>query len=256
MRKVLLNSGTVVILGLSLVILTGILIMPGVAGNGSDNRKLMPPHSSAHGATAGEWSVRWNLWADSLPVDHHPLFDTADCSAGQSGDVWFLGGTFTTITGEDGVVRGVANRDCTIPPGKALFFPIVAAETSTLEGNGETEEELRELVVYFADHIDPDALFCIVDGVAANDLIEFRTESRLFEYGPLPENNLLQFFGFDAPAGSTSPAVSDGVFVMVKPLSAGKHTIHFGGTLVFTLADDGFDFIFDLDITYNITVKK
>lgn len=36
----------------------------------------------------------------------------------------------------------------------------------------------------------------------------------------------------------------------------GKHTIHFGGTVVYTLADDGFDFVFDLDITYQITVSK
>jgi len=59
-----------------------------------------------------------------MPIDHHPLYDTADCSAGQSGPVWFLGGTFTTIEQSPGVVVGIANRTCTVPADKALFFPI------------------------------------------------------------------------------------------------------------------------------------
>jgi hypothetical protein len=34
----------------------------------------------------------------------------------------------------------------------------------------------------------------------------------------------------------------------------GTHTLHFGGSAVFTQAQDGFDFTFKLDITYHITV--
>ena len=61
--------------------------------------------------------------------------------------------------------------------------------------------------------------------------------------------------GFQA-IWTTSSAVSDGYFVMVRPLSAGEHVLHFGGAFVFTLAEDGFDFSFTLDITYRITVSS
>jgi hypothetical protein len=56
------------------------------------------------------------------------------------------------------------------------------------------------------------------------------------------------------PEGTTTSAVSDGYFVMLAPLSPGRHTIHFAGAFVFTLEADGFDFSFSLDITYHIKV--
>ena len=75
----------------------------------------------------------------------------------------------------------------------------------------------------------------------------------LFTFGPLPDNNILESFGYDAPEGATSPSVSDGVFVMLKPLAAGQHTIHFGGTL--DLSGVGGP-LFVQDITYHVTVKR
>jgi hypothetical protein len=90
------------------------------------NPGVLPPQSHAFGATYGEWNARWWQWALSMPVDAHPLFDTADCSAGQSGHVWFLGSTFsaTPDPGDpDNAIIGTAERDCTVPTGKALFHP-------------------------------------------------------------------------------------------------------------------------------------
>jgi hypothetical protein len=49
----------------------------------------------------------------------------------------------------------------------------------------------------------------------------------MFEFGPLPENNLFQFFDLEAPAGTKSFSVSDGMFLLVEPLSPGTHTIRF-----------------------------
>jgi hypothetical protein len=53
----------------------------------------------------------------------------------------------------------------------------------------------------------------------------YRSESPLFEWGPLPENNI-----FGAPEGTTSPAVDAGVYLLVNPLSVGTHVVEFGGT--------------------------
>jgi hypothetical protein len=220
---------------------------------GDNTPGVLPVNSDPNGLTYEEWSARHWQWLYSMPIDAHPLFDTADVSAGQKGEVWFLGGTFSAIELEPGVVVGMANRTVTIPSGKKLFFPLVDVEAATLEGNGDTEAELRAAAKFFADFIVPDSLFCEIDGVSVKNLPDYRVQSPLYVYGPLPDNNVLQFSGLDAPKGSTSNSVSDGVFVMLAPLSAGKHTVHFGGTL--DLSSVG-GTVFIQDITYNITVGK
>jgi hypothetical protein len=213
------------------------------------NSRVIPVTSSAYRQTYAEWSAAHWQWLYSLPVDEHPLFETADVSQGQSGKVWFLGGTFSS-TEVDGVVVGQANREARIPSGTPLFFPIMDVEAATLEGNGETEAELAALASAFADLIVPESLFLYIDGQPVTNLAEYRVRSPLFEYGPLPENNVLAGPPYYAPAGATSPAVSDGYFVMLKPLPVGTHTLYFGGLL----DASEFGFQFALDITYEITV--
>jgi hypothetical protein len=215
-----------------------------VAGSNGDSR-VYPLSANPHGASYGEWSTRHWQWLYSLPVDHNPLFDTADCSTGQTDHVWFLGGTFTTTT-VGGTVIGRVTRECKIPSGTDLFFPLLDAECSTLEGNGTTEAELRACARSDADLIIPGSLFCVIDGTPVSDPSQFRVQSPLFTFGPLPANNAL-----GAPQGSTSPSVSDGYFVMLKPLSVGEHTLHFGGTADLTPVGGP---IFIQDITYHITV--
>lgn len=220
--------------------------------------KALPVNSRPFGKSYAQWSAEWWKWCYSLPVDRHPLFDTADCDEGQSGPVWFLGGTFTVLTGENGEVIGRATRDCTIPVGKALFFPILNNECSTVEGNGETEAELRDCAEFFATGVlNPNSnLRCTIDGRRVENLQRHKVGSPLFTYGPLPDNNILESFGLDAPEGTTSPAVSDGIWVMVAPLSRGRHTIQFSGSAIFTQEEHGFDFVFTLDITYHLTVGE
>lgn len=217
---------------------------------GNPNSKVAPLNSTPHGLTYGEWSAAHWQWIYSLPVDAHPLFDTADCSAGQTGNVWFLGGTFTTIEVGPGVVVGEVERECTIPSGTALFFPLINAEASTIEGNGETESELRDAANFFADFIDGDSVFLEINGQAA-DVTGNRVESPLFTFGPLPANNILASFGYDAPEGATSLSVGDGYFAFVKPLPVGTHTLHFGGEADFSPAGGP---LFIQDITYTVTV--
>jgi hypothetical protein len=216
------------------------------------NPGVMPPNSKSHGMTYGEWSAKWWQWVYSIPADQHPLNDglyipgeepTGDCSngsSGQSGSVWFLGGGWSAAE-VGNAFYAYAVRDCAIPAGKALFFPIINAECSTLEGNGATEEALRACAIGLVDLAAN--LTATIDGVVIQDLDKYRAASPLFTFGPLPENNLLG----KAP-GAVSPAVADGVYLMLPPLSAGNHTIHFAGTVP--------DFNFFLDITYNLTVGK
>lgn len=196
----------------------------------------------------GDWSIEFWQWLYSMPTDAHPLFDTADCSEGQSGNVWFLGGTFSTVPVNPTTVIGEADRECTVPPGTALYFPLINAACSNLEGDGETDEELRACANFLADHMGD--LVAVVDGAPLGNLETYRAESDLFEFGPLPEGNVL---GQDE--GTTGIAVADGIAVMLAPLSAGEHTVEFSGAAVFTAEDDGFDFTFILDIGYTIYVE-
>jgi hypothetical protein len=138
-----------------------------------------------------------------------------------------------------------------MPSGKALFFPIIDAECSTAEGNGTTNTALRSCAISMVNHTT--SLAADVDGISVKSLANYRVQSPLFKWGPLPNNSVFQD-PVHFPAGTTSPSVSDGYFLLLAPLSAGSHTIHFSGSVVFTLAQDGFDFRFSLDITYHLTV--
>ncbi|MCA1706817.1 MAG: hypothetical protein LC808_27575 [Actinobacteria bacterium] len=82
--------------------------------------RVLPPRSRPFGLTYAQWSEKWWQWALSIPEEQNPMLDPtgANCGIGQSGRVWFLAGTFG---------GGPATRVCTVPVGKALFFPIVNA---------------------------------------------------------------------------------------------------------------------------------
>jgi hypothetical protein len=199
------------------------------AAQATADSKVIPANANHRGQSYAEWSAGQWQWLFSQPVDEHPLFETADCSAGQSGRVWYLGGTFASLEIAPGVILGEADRSCTIPSGTSLFFPLIDVECSALEGDGETEAELRECANFLADFIVPATVFLTIDGKPVTNTESLRVESPLFTIGPLPDNNVFQLFGLDAPEGTTTSSVSDGFFAMVKPLSVGKHTLHFGG---------------------------
>jgi hypothetical protein len=64
-----------------------------------------------------------------------------------------------------------------------------------------------------------------VDGMKLQNLEKYRILSPLLDM-TFPEDNPL-----GAPAGPTQ-MVSDGFYVFLEPLSAGKHEVHFSGTTI------------------------
>jgi hypothetical protein len=209
------------------VLIFGLLLAAGTAL--ADDNQLS-------GLTAQWWQV-----ITSIPTTVNPLVDTtgADCMVGQRGPVWFLTGS---------LFGGTVTRNCTIPAGEWLFFPVINNYQNNSPGIcGQTGSlDVAQLRANVAPFIDAATNLSVhVDGRAVNQLA--RVKSVAFAT-TLPADNI-----FIAPCGGPgtsppgvySPSVDDGIYVLLPPLSVGAHTLHFhsestGGFL--------------LDVTYNLTI--
>jgi hypothetical protein len=212
------------------------LAVPYRAQAAKGNPRVIPPRANYRGLSYGEWDAQWwsNLLSTPVVNGSQPYLD-GGAFEGENGVLFLVG------------IPGGATFDITIPPGTPLFFPVVSIECSVFEPDpfhGDDEASLRACAKNLMDNTS--GLFAVIDGVPVQDLDSYRVTSPLFEWGPLPEDNLFAFFGFDAPAGTTSLAVDDGVWLLLPPLSVGTHELHFGGT---------FDSLgFGIDTTYRVTV--
>jgi hypothetical protein len=197
---------------------------------------VLSPNAQAYGKSYAEWSAAWWQWALAQPVTGHPFIDDPafNVAAGQSGNVWFLGCPFGTV-----------QRSVTIPPGKALFVALLNIESSNLEEPpffGATAADQQAIAQTFADFIID--VSCSIDGRSVSDISQYRVQSPQYVFtAPTP-----WIFG---ATGGTGTSVADGYYVMLAPLSAGTHTLHFSGAFKFSDAPGD---TLPLDMTYVITV--
>jgi hypothetical protein len=174
---------------------------------------IIPIDSRPYNRTYGEWSVNWWLYLMQFPKESSPAGDNtgALCAKNQDNEhVWFLVGTF----------GGAADRSCTVPSNKSIFFPLLNNECSILEFPKLKAE--AELTSCARQPMDKVVLQLSIDGQDIKNLTSYRVTSSLFNV-TFPDNNV---FGVDS--GPTQ-AVSDGYFVMLKPFPAGEHQIKFSG---------------------------
>jgi hypothetical protein len=189
------------------------------AGRNPNPGIVKSPSSGYRGSSYGERAAQWWQTMYTMPVTNgeHPLL-TGGAVMGED-NILFLAAAPVTAT-----------INVTIPKGTAIFVPVVNAECSTVEPDpfhGDTEPELRACA---NGHIDnTSGLTATVDGAPVVELTSYREESPFFEF-TLPENNVLQFLGQDAPAGTIAQAVDAGVYLLLNPLKEGGHTIHVSGT--------------------------
>jgi hypothetical protein len=216
---------------------------------------IAPIQSNPYGQSYGEWSAHLWQWEFMQPVTASLVFDTAGCSAGQSGPVWFLGGIIVPNS-TLGYTAVAPPRTCTVPAGVSLFIPLMNTECSSMPNDAfgdASEAGLRSCAEFFANMINRNTLSVTVDGVqiSGSALAQYRAESPLFQFGPLPQGN--PFDLIEAPTqGDVATSVSDGYYVMLRPLSAGKHVVHFYGEVDMP---DG-SLIFAQDITYHLIVGR
>jgi hypothetical protein len=207
---------------------------------------ILPPNSHAFGKTYGAWSAAWWQYVEAQPVSSNPLVDStgAGCRKAQSGKVFFLVGANGT---------GSFTRDrCTVPNGKALFFPLV--NTFFFEPGFTAQQDWEALQAAFGG---AKQLHASVDGVPVGNLDPATTPYRVCA-GPVERCNAPPFSVF-LPAenfftsegvkeGTYEPAVADGYYLLLTPLKPGPHTVTFGGTALF------FGGEFSEDITYHLVV--
>lgn len=207
------------------------------------NNTIVKPEGQYRGDSYAELEAQWWQTMYAIPVvnGQHPLLTGG---AVVSNDIAFLVSAPPTSTN----AQGTTMIDITIPSGTAIFVPIVNAECSDIEPDpfhGDTEPELRACA---NGHIDnTSSLSATIDSVPVSQVQSYRTQSPLFEF-TLPENNVLEFQGIPAPAGTTAQAVDAGMYLLIRQLSAGTtHTLRVRGTFD--------EFGQKIDTTFRITVQ-
>jgi len=233
--------------------------LPAPAAGRNPNPGVLPIDSTPYGQSYGDWGGAWWAWALGISKAQNPLFDTTGefCHVNQAGPVWFLAGNF----------GGANTRTCTVPAGKALFFPILnnvywapedlafvkdfVAPSQGWDLAGLTDAEILRMGVNWAtDHAT--ALSATIDGVPVENPWQYRADSSAFA---MELSDVLADFGY--PPGVRDPNVADGYWIMLRPLSPGQHTINFASAAKYSVADgDPFDLEFSLDVTFHITVLK
>ena len=185
------------------------------------------------GKTIGQWSAKWWQWALSIPEGSNPIRE-GDCNQNQSGPVWFL-------AGNEG---SVSDRECRVPSGKHILFPLVNALywNDSVSEPVSVEQKRSELDFFLSLGCNLSATIDGTPSVYHNPTI--RTQSPTFPIKFI-ENNI---YG-ESAGWVDKKAVSDGFWVMLPPLDKGDHVIHFTGAF----CDGGEPFI-EVDVTYQITV--
>src|SRR5205809_829879 len=199
------RQGVALIVGIVL----GLLLLAEIASAESD---IFSPHSKPFHKTFSQWSAEWWQFVLSFPTSENPLLDSTGekCAIGQHGPVWFL----------MGALGGSVERRCSVPARTALFFPVV--NLVNVNTNTQTAEALRAEIASCFDGVT--TLSVEVDGTPIEGLQRhpdrFRVRSVAFDV-TLPAKNLFEVFAVVLPSGIYSPAVSDGFYIMLKPLDVG-----------------------------------
>jgi hypothetical protein len=174
--------------------------------------------STPAGQSYPDLVANWWQWVLALPDDQNPMTDPTGAHAanGQLGDVFFLapslGGDFT--------------RRVTVPQNKYLFFPIVTTLGINAPGETYTEADLRAQLDDF--HGRTYLLFAKLDQEQILNVWEYRASSPAGGFQvAVPDGNI-----FDLPAGTYGPpAIGDGWWLLMEPLSVGRHVLEFRGAV-------------------------
>jgi hypothetical protein len=195
----------------------------------------------------------WTRWALEQDWSTGPVLDPdgGACAVGQSGKTWYLAGTS----------GGPVSRECTIPSGKRLFFPLVnhwvaVPPSAIIEGDPENDlQAWNDFVVeYFAGNR---ASVCSLTlRIEGEDLLpDLETmDEELYTQILDPFTIVMTDDNFSTPfGGEAGERITwvDGHWALLEPLPPGDYTLELGGSL----CDENDDVVFDTLATYTLHVE-
>jgi hypothetical protein len=192
------------------------------------------------GKSYAEWSAAWWRWVLRTPVETGGPFDsgTVDCVDQQpSRKVVFLTAPFN--------LSGSVQRTCKQPlaRGTYIFFPLITVECSDVEAvpfHGDTPAERRACV--HQPLFNTSDLHARVDGQAITHLRHYQVTSDDFGFKAVPGNP-----GIAVEVVTRGRSTSRGIWLLLKPLPRGEHTISFGGSFP--------NVPFTVSTVYHLTVR-
>ncbi|WP_341313594.1 hypothetical protein WN982_19820 [Paraburkholderia sp. IMGN_8] len=187
---------------------------------GSVNPPVVPLNATYQGKTYTQWEVSFWQWALALPLGPlpHPFNDCTNrpISAGQTGHVWYWSAP--------DLPNEICNQSANIiPAGTSIFLSTLDLEASSLDAppfQASTAAGQLAIAQQFANYIQD--LFVSIDDVPVANVTAYRTTTGQFTF-TAPSPWIFNTIGGDGTA------VGDGYFLMLKPLPAGSHKIHYGG---------------------------
>jgi hypothetical protein len=205
------------------------------------NPMIFQPNENMYGLSYGDWTAAWWQYVMQYTNDINPYFDTTGslCNEGQGGPVFYLVGSPTGAT--------LTTRYCTVPAGKALLIPLINGECSTIEPGGfhiDNASQGHTCAEAWVDGLG--TISMTIDGYRVKDLTSYRFQSPFYYFNVPPDNN---FTGTVGPTEAWS--VSDGYWVMVKPLKPGVHVIHVYAKMVGGLQAGAIQ-----NFTYVLTIQQ
>src|ERR687897_2014088 len=210
------------------------------------NLQIFPANNVA------ELGDRWWQWIVSLNniTDANPFTETgqAGCDVGLQDDGRLL---FLVGSPSDPPLSGIFPvHDCKIKEGTSILFPIVNVFCAAFETNPpQNESQTRKCANEAQDRAFD--LQLEIDGKEIQNLErQYRVDSPPggFEFTAVLGNPATSLLG-------SSIGVSDGVWILLKNLPPGEHTITFSGKFDFTgIIGGGEEVIVDAGATYNLNV--
>ena len=202
-------------------------VMPGlnfVQAQGSDQYSYSES-SSPYGIPYKDWTAKWATWIEELPKSQNWNFQNVpgvkyiskDCSFNQtaSSPVFFLPWV--------GIERGTtASQTCTVPHNKAILLAIDGGTSDYSDPTVKTKTPAELIKVVSKSNIYPNPFDATLDGKPLhlkNDEAH-KVQSDLFNL-TLPKDNL-----WGEPEGPDK-AITQGWWIILKPLPPGEHTLHY-----------------------------
>jgi hypothetical protein len=213
---------------------------------------ILDPTGIYGGKTYGQWGDAYFKWLFELPGPDFPFADStgALCATGQSGaedggaaanDPFFLACTDA----------GRVTRTCTIPAGRMIFLPLADwyGDNGGIAVGGQlTDQQWEDELSAAAASVTAVALE--IDGKCygstKSDFAPYLTPWSQYSYTvPNTASNFYTTFNSSTFTGPVPSAFAGGYWILLAPLSAGSHTIHFT-SLRPAISED---------VTYNLTVQ-